>query len=104
MEDFLSACLEEKREGLQMSLQTFIEGHIGAYVELCFPLKTIEARTQLVTLSRNGLGRAERVVGCISALERQAANLLPSARFSMRAAKKAPDKPGKKYARRQTCW
>ena len=83
MEDFLSACLEEKREGLQMSLQTFIEGHIGAYVELCFPLKTIEARTQLVTLSRNGLGRAERVVGCISALERQAANLLPSARFSM---------------------
>lgn len=80
---FLSACHEEKRELLQQSLQTFVEGHIGAHVELCFPLNGILARTQLVTLTRDLQGQAERIIGCISAIDRQSAGLLPSARFSI---------------------
>ena len=80
---FLSACHEEKRELLQQSLQTFVEGHIGAHVELCFPINGILARTQLVTLTRDHQGKAERIIGCISAIDRQSPGLLPSARFSI---------------------
>ena len=58
---FLSACHQEKRELLQQSLQTFVEGHIGAHVELCFPVNGILARTQLVTLTRDHQGQAERI-------------------------------------------
>ena len=82
MTAFLSACQEEKRELLQQSLQTFVEGHIGAHVEMCFPVNAILARTQLVTLTRDHLGRAERIIGCISAIDRPSPSLLPSARFS----------------------
>lgn len=80
---FLSACHEEKRELLQQSLQTFVEGHIGAHVELCFPINGILARTQLVTLTRDHQGQAERIIGCVSAIDRQSPGLLPSARFSI---------------------
>ncbi len=80
---FLSACHVEKRELLQQSLQTFVEGHIGAYVELCFPINGILARTQLVTLTRDHQGQAERIIGCVSAIDRQSPGLLPSARFSI---------------------
>ena len=86
MTDLLSACHEDKRELLQQSLQTFVEGHIGAHVELCFPVNGILARTQLVTLTRDLRGRAERIVGCISAIDRQSPGLLPSARFSIQQA------------------
>lgn len=79
----LAACHNEKRELLQQSLQTFVEGHIGAHVEMCFPINGIVARTQLVTLSRDLRGRAERIIGCISAIDRQSPGLLPSARFSI---------------------
>ena len=91
MSAFLAACHEEKRELLHQSLQTFLEGRIGAYVEMCFPLQAIVARTQLITLSRNSQGRAEQVVGCISAVERQSSGLLPSARFSMLQLHTPPD-------------
>ena len=83
MHSFLSACLEEKRELLQQSLQTFVEGHIGAHVEMCFPINGIIARTQLVTLTRDLKGWAERIIGCISAIDRPSPGLLPSARFSI---------------------
>ena len=80
---FLAACHEDKRELLQQSLQTFVEGHIGAHVELCFPINGILARTQLVTLTRDHQGQAERIIGCVSAIDRQSPGLLPSARFSI---------------------
>lgn len=83
MSAFLAICHEEKRELLERSLQTFLEGHIGAHVEICFPVNNMLARTQLVTLARNSEGQAEHVVGCISAVERQSQHILPSARFSM---------------------
>lgn len=83
MFSFLSACQNEKRELLQQSLQTFVEGHIGAHVEMCFPINEILARTQLVTLTRDIQGRAERIIGCISSIDRQSPGLLPSARFSL---------------------
>ena len=83
MAAFLDACLEDKRDILGQSLQTFLEGHIGAHMEICFSLNALVARTQLITLARNGAGQAEHVVGCISAVERQAQQILPSARFSM---------------------
>ena len=86
MAALLSACHEDKRELLQQSLQTFVEGHIGAHVELCFPVNGILARTQLVTLTRDLQGCAERIVGCISAIDRQSPGLLPSARFSIQQA------------------
>ena len=89
MAALLSACHEEKRELLQQSLQTFVEGHIGAHVEMCFPLNGILARTQLVTLTRDSKGRAERIIGCISAIDRQSPGLLPSARFSIQQASTA---------------
>ena len=83
MAAFLGACHEDKRDILGQSLQTFLEGHIGAHMEICFPINGLVARTQLITLARNGAGQAERVVGCISAVERQTQQILPSARFSM---------------------
>ena len=89
MAALLSACHEEKRELLQQSLQTFVEGHIGAHVEMCFPLNGVLARTQLVTLTRDSKGRAERIIGCISAIDRQSPGLLPSARFSIQQASTA---------------
>lgn len=89
MFSFLSACHEEKRELLQQSLQTFFEGHIGAHVELCFPINGMLARTQLVTLTRDHQGQAERIIGCISAIDRQSTTLLPSARFSIQQASTA---------------
>ena len=89
MAALLSACHEEKRELLQQSLQTFVEGHIGAHVEMSFPLNGVLARTQLVTLTRDSKGRAERIIGCISAIDRQSPGLLPSARFSIQQASTA---------------
>ena len=89
MAALLSVCHEEKRELLQQSLQTFVEGHIGAHVEMCFPLNGVLARTQLVTLTRDSKGRAERIIGCISAIDRQSPGLLPSARFSIQQASTA---------------
>ena len=83
MAALLAVCHVEKRERLKQSLQTFLEGHIGAHVEMCFPINELVARTQLVTLVRNSNGQAEHVVGCISAVERQLQQILPSARFSM---------------------
>ena len=83
MAAFLGACHEDKRDILGQSLQTFLEGHIGAHMEICFPINGLVARTQLITLARDGAGQAEHVVGCISAVERQAQQILPSARFSM---------------------
>ncbi|MTJ93682.1 MAG: sensor domain-containing diguanylate cyclase [Desulfovibrio sp.] len=83
MFSFISECMEEKRELLQQSLQTFVEGHIGAHVEMCFPINGILARCQLVTITRSPHGRAEQIIGCISAIDRQSPGLLPSARFSI---------------------
>ena len=83
MAALLGLCHEDKRDLLKKSLQTFLEGHIGAHIEICFPINGLVARTQLITLARNSGGHADHVVGCISAVERQAQQILPSARFSM---------------------
>ena len=83
MAALLAACHAEKRDLIRQSLQTFLEGHIGGHVEICFPIHDLVARTQLVTLVRNSNGQAEHVVGCVSAVERLLQQILPSARFSM---------------------
>lgn len=83
MAALIAACQAEKREMLKQALRTFQEGHVGAHVKICFPINGVVARTQLIMLVRNSNGQAEHVVGCISAVERQLQQILPSARFSM---------------------
>lgn len=62
MAALLALCHEEKRGLIQQALQTFLEGFIGAHMEICFPINGVAARTQLVTLARNNKGKAKHVL------------------------------------------
>ena len=84
MSAFLDHCSKDKRTLLRQSLRTFLDGDIGGHLELVFPVGDILARTQIMAVARDKPGRIERVLGCISSLERAGSVQSPfaSARFS----------------------
>lgn len=83
MRAFVAQCPDDKKDVLRRSLGMFLAGSKGAHHEVCFHTATLQARTQLVTLAHDAEGRAERVIGCVKAVERQPEAVFTSAKFSL---------------------